>query len=288
MSNVLESIPGAIRDGLIDANGIESFRKKGYWISPKLFDDATIQHIRSEAERLWNGGSDTEGFTPEPHRQAIPKDPHAVRQMLNAWWISDTILQVATSPAIGKIAAALLETPEVRLWHDQLVWKPGQGEQGNSKSGNVGWHQDFAYWQCSTSTNMCTAWIALQDTDESNGCMFSIAGSHKWGLIREADTFYEQDMDKLKGKFASMGHAWNEEPCVMKAGEVSFHHSLCFHGSGVNKSQTPRLSVIAHLMSDEVRYAGPIQHHTCINLYPRPKKGERFKAEYNPVLWLEE
>ena len=44
MPNVLESVPTAVRDGLIDAKGIESFQEKGYWISPKLFDDATAYY----------------------------------------------------------------------------------------------------------------------------------------------------------------------------------------------------------------------------------------------------
>ena len=39
-----------------------------------------------------------------------------VRKINNAWWINHTLRSVATSPAIGKVAARLLNTPEVRMF----------------------------------------------------------------------------------------------------------------------------------------------------------------------------
>ena len=53
------------------------------------------------------------------------------------------------SPVLGEMAARLMGTSEVRLWHDQAIWKPGQADRGANASldGNVGWHQDYAHWQ---------------------------------------------------------------------------------------------------------------------------------------------
>ena len=64
--------------------------------------------------------------------------------------------------------------------------------------GNIGWHQDYAHWQVSSSTNMATMWIALQDTNLENGGMRTIVGSHKWGLQKNADTFHEKDLKWYK------------------------------------------------------------------------------------------
>lgn len=287
MRTTLSQTAAALREGLITEQDLASYHEKGYWISPKLFDDESIETMRLEFDRIWSGANDGDGFLSKPEQQKIPADPTAIRKIDACWWINDRVLKMATDPAIGKIAAVLMDTQEVRLWHDQIVVKPGQGPHGNSKSGNIGWHQDYSYWKCSSATQMCTAWIALQDTDEQNGGMYSVVGSHRWGLIDQDEAFYKTDMDALRKQFTPPGEKWIEEPCILKKGQVSFHHSLCFHGSGPNMTQDPRLSVIAHLLPAEARYLGPIQKHTEIIFYPRPKKGEKFRDEFHPLVWRE-
>ncbi len=278
----------AFREGLMTAGDLASYQEKGYWISPVLFDDAEIELMRKEFDRIWSGANDGDGFLSKPEQQQIPADPTAIRKIDAAWWINDRVLKMVTHPALGKIGAVLMDTQEVRLWHDQIVVKPGQGSAGASSAGNIGWHQDYAYWKCSSATQMCTAWIALQDTNVSNGGMSSVVGSHRWGLIDQDEAFYNTQMDALRAQFTPPGKVWIEEPCILKKGQVSFHHSLCFHGSGPNLTNEPRLSVIAHLLPAEARYLGPIQKHSEINFYPRPKKGEKFRDEFHPLIWREQ
>jgi ectoine hydroxylase-related dioxygenase (phytanoyl-CoA dioxygenase family) len=277
----------AVKEGLITDEDLATFHRKGYLISKKLFNDEEIARMRKEHERIWNGERDGDGFASKPEQHGMPKNPLELRKHDSPWWINDYVLHFSANPNIGKIAAALMNTKEVRLWHDQVIWKPGQGPNGKSEAGNIGWHQDFGYWNCCSTTNMVTAWIALQDTDIHNGGMFSIVGSHKWGLYNDEEAHAILDMDKMRRKYTGLGFEWIEEPCILKAGQISFHHSLCFHGSGPNLSNDPRLCVIAHLMPEEARYAGPTQHHTSVTFYPRPKKGEKFRDEFHPLLWRE-
>ena len=83
---------------------------------------------------------------------------------------------------------------------------------------------------------MCTAWTDLQDTDLQNGGMRSIVGSHKWGLLEDSNTFGHKDLDGLQARFANqkISGDWIDEPCIMQAGQVSFHHALTLHDSGPN------------------------------------------------------
>jgi len=68
--------------------------------------------------------------------------PCANRKVNNSWWVNDAVKKVVLSPAIGEAAAKLLRTNEIRLWHDQVIAKPGLGPDGhNEKAGNIGWHQ---------------------------------------------------------------------------------------------------------------------------------------------------
>jgi len=270
----------------------EYFDKNGYWIAPKMINDEDIQRLRKEYERLYSGEVDT-GATPyeyEYYKKALKlhsENTPRVMKVNNAWWINLTIREVACSHAIGSIAAQLLNTDEIRLWHDQAIWKPGVGSDNveAAKEGNIGWHQDYGFWQISNSPQMITAWVALQDTDLSNGAMRTITGSHKWGLIPDSATFFEKDMDKLTDRFSAYGE-WRDEPCVMKAGQVAFHHSLTIHGSGPNTTSIPRLGVAVHMMSKNCGYQpGKGWHHNLRDIGPNVKEGDLFIGPAFPVLF---
>lgn len=265
-------------------NDLDFYRREGYWISPKLLSDEQIERLRNAHDRLWardfdGGGAPMHGgWRPGP-------DPLKIRKTDNGWWANDEVKELVTSPELGRIAAFLMESDGTRLWHDQVILKPGAAGQ-ETKLGNVGWHQDYGYWQCSSTTNMVTAWIALQDTDLSNGGMMTIEGSHKWGLIPDSNSFFEQDMEALKDKYAQQGREWREVPTIIPAGCASFHHALSFHGSGPNNSDQDRLCVIAHLMPDGTSYRPGIQYHNNVPLLgPRPYAGQPFDGPYFPLLW---
>jgi ectoine hydroxylase-related dioxygenase (phytanoyl-CoA dioxygenase family) len=260
--------------------------ERGYWVSPKLFDDEQIARLRAAHDRLWAKDYDRD----IPSQYGLPSpdlNTPVVRQHLNAFWVNDEIRAAVTAPVIGKLAARLMGVDNVRLWHDQAIYKPGTAGQPTTNMGNIGWHQDYGYWQASSTTNMCTAWVALQDTDLSNGGMRTIVGSHRWGLIPESDSFGIKDLEVLSAKFARDGsHPWLDEPCLLKAGQASFHHSLCFHGSGPNPSAEPRLSVISHMMpGDTVYRAGRQWHPNLVFLGPSAYDGQPFTGDYWPQLW---
>jgi ectoine hydroxylase-related dioxygenase (phytanoyl-CoA dioxygenase family) len=273
-------------DEIVTDAVVEEYWERGYWVSPKLFDDAQIERLRQAHERFWSKDYDHEN----PSQYGIvkiDKDSPKVRQQCNVFWLNDEIRAAVTSPIIGAIGARLMKVDSVRLWHDQLIYKPGIGADGETNDGNVGWHQDYGYWKASNTTNMCTAWVALQDTDLSNGGMRTIVSSHKWGLVEDSDTFFDQDLEALAQKYAAEGKGqWLDEPCVLKAGEASFHHALTFHGSGPNKTDAPRLSVVAHMMPGNTAYsAAPQWHPNVVFLGPNAKNGDPFVGDYWPLMW---
>ncbi|MFC0330902.1 phytanoyl-CoA dioxygenase family protein [Paenibacillus sepulcri] len=272
-------------NGQIQLTGEELafYQENGYWISGRIFNDEQLERLQRAHDRIWDGDYDGDGF---PLSDWHPNgNPLQLRKMDNAWWINDEVREAVTSPLLGQIAAQLMGTGEARLWYDQVIHKPGTGQQAAEKSGNVGWHQDYAYWQCTDTANLVTAWVALQDTKVQNGCMLVVPGSHKWGLIPASDSFFDQDLDSLKERFAKEGRVWNEVPMILKAGEVSFHHAYTLHASGPNLSDQPRLSVVAHLMPGNTVYRNKGQNVDNIRLLgPRPKEGQPFDNAYFPKL----
>lgn len=68
---------------------------------------------------------------------------------------------------------------------------------------------------------MITAWIALQDTDLSNGTLMTITSSHHWGLVPGSASFFDKDMGKLEERFKQYAtEGWDCVPSIMKAGTL--------------------------------------------------------------------
>ncbi|MEM7536196.1 MAG: phytanoyl-CoA dioxygenase family protein [Chloroflexota bacterium] len=275
-------------DELITNAVIDEYWERGYWISPKLFDDDQIARLRQAHERLWAEELDAPIPSQYGVRKVEPGSP-TVRQQCNAFWVNNEIRQVTTSPLLGAIGARFMHVDTVRLWHDQAVYKPGVGPDGGVEmSGNIGWHQDYGHWQSSSTSNMCTAWVALQDTDLTNGGMRTIIGSHKWGLLEDSATFGHKDLDGLYERFANqeISGEWIDEPCILKAGQVSFHQALTLHGSGPNLTWAPRMCVISHMMPGDTTYRPCEQYHpNLVFLGPNAYEGQPFAGPYWPQMW---
>lgn len=223
------------------------FAENGYWIAPRLFDEATVAAAQEHARRVIEGSYDRgEG----PYIVYPVADPErGLRKIDDAWWADSVIASIVTSPVIGRIAAELLGVEEVYLWHDQLLWKPGTSEA----FGNVGWHQDKGYWSSASGEEMITAWVALDDITEDMGPMRFVSGSNHWDLLPQG-SFFDGNLEAQRERIESSGSgSWNEAAALMSAGQASFHHCKTFHGSGPNTTGRSRRSLAIHLMSGETR-----------------------------------
>ena len=271
----------------LTSGDVEQYWEKGYWISPKLIDDDRIERLRHATDRLFAGERDGYGAYFEG-KLNLPENPSALRRVVNAWWVNDDVRDMVLDAGLGRICAGLMKVDGVRLWSDQVIIKPGStGDSSTPAAANVGWHQDFAYWRIPSTTNMITAWIALQDTDLNNGGMRTLVGSHRWGHITDSDAFFDQDLEAQRERFSSKVNApWIDEPCVLKAGQVSFHHALCFHGSGENKTDQPRLSIVGHYMPDGTTFQPCEKVTTQLRLLgPRPTPGQPIAGNSFPIVY---
>jgi ectoine hydroxylase-related dioxygenase (phytanoyl-CoA dioxygenase family) len=250
-------------------------------------DDEGVVRLRQEVERLFAGEFDGHGslFNGPLH---LPGDPTALRRVINGWWVNDAIRTTVLDPGIGRIASVLMGADGVRLWADQVLVKPGAGSTRASASSNIGWHQDAAYWHINSHRQqMVTAWIALQKTDLANGGMRTLVGSHRWGLVEDSDRFYDADLDGQRREFEKRGFGpWIDEPCVLQPGQVSFHHSLCFHGSGANTTDASRVSIVGHYMPDGAVFTPSGRFQVFLPLMgPNPRAGTPLKDPCFPLVY---
>lgn len=264
---------------------VRFWEANGYWKSKKVLSDEFLDRLRNAMYRIWSAEFET-GREPWGGPWRLGDNPAAIRKMDQAHWTNNTIRELATNATIGAMAAKLARTTEVRLWHDQLLYKPGQGPNAKG-GGNVGWHQDFHYWQCTTQ-DLLTAWVAFDDVTVENGCMSVVPGSHRWGVFE--GNFFEQDLAKLQGQIEQVsGRPFNAVPVTLKAGEVSFHHCLTIHGSGPNYTLKPRRSLVMHLMPANAHYVAgsSCDNHMNAILMQRQggRNGDLFKGDLWPTLY---
>jgi ectoine hydroxylase-related dioxygenase (phytanoyl-CoA dioxygenase family) len=235
------------------------YAEDGYWLAPALFDATEVERFRAATARVIAG----EYRGDRPPTLCLPAQPsdHDLRKIDNAWWADPDLAALATDPRLGAIAAALLDAASVRLWQDQLLYKP----PGGPAETTIGWHQDWASWDTVAShAAYVTAWVAFDDVDDENGAMQMIPTSHTWGLVPNGSNFFATDRE---AQLDALGDRDVPTPVsmVMRAGQVSFHHPLTFHGSGPNTSSRLRRSLAVHFVDGSVtavsREGGIWQHY---------------------------
>ena len=115
----------------------------------------------------------------------------------------------------------------------------------------VSFHQDAKYIGLEPH-NWVTAWIAITDSNEKNGCMRMWPGSHKSNL-RYHNQKFDQNNLLTRGQTVEDVPIENTVPIILNAGQMSLHHPTIVHGSGINKSKDRRIGfVIQSYIGDNV------------------------------------
>jgi ectoine hydroxylase-related dioxygenase (phytanoyl-CoA dioxygenase family) len=222
------------------------YRDHGYWISPVILPAEVLDAAGRGMDRYYAGDYDADPAGVGGYR---PEDGHGLRKHDYASLRVRELADLVAYPLIGATAAVLSGSAGVRLWHDQLLYKPVDGP---GVPGNVGWHTDRQYWLSCESEEMLTAWVGLHDVDEAGGSVSFMDGSHRWDVT--GLDFFVQDLDRLRDRLTAAGHPIRPHPSRIRRGQVSFHHCRTVHGSGPNRADRPRRSLAIHLQPAENRW----------------------------------
>ena len=244
------SLTAAERALLPSAADLAFYREHGWWISPRIVSASDLAIAQESAECYYHGERDLPwpgqvepdcGWKPE-NGPGLRKNDYATLEMRG-------LGALMRKPLLGATAALLAEVDSVRLWHDQLLYKPGDPE--SARHDHVGWHTDRGYWKVCSSDRMLTAWIPFHDCPEEMGTITMIDGSHRWADHSMRLNFFDHDLDKLEREFDSGGLPVVKVPMVLAQGQVSFHSCLTIHGSSRNRSAHPRRSLAVHFQDGD-------------------------------------
>ena len=158
------------------------------------------------------------------------------------------------SPKLDAIVhnSKLLDAVESIIGKNILVCGTTLFIKNPNQQGFVSYHQDAKYIGLEPH-NWVTAWVAITDSNENNGCMRMWSGSHKDNLKEHDQKFNEGNL-LTRGQTVKNIPKDNTTPLVLKAGQMSLHHPMVVHGSDLNKSNDRRIGfVIQSCISTNVK-----------------------------------
>ncbi len=149
-----------------------------------------------------------------------------------------TAVAMAYELAINKTLLDSVEDllgPNILLYNATFIIKEPRSDA------HVSWHQDLTYWGFNDDKQV-SAWIALSDATNENGCMHMVPGSHNSGQLPHSVTKDSNNVLYLGQKVEGISD--DQSRCVpLRAGEASLHHGWTLHTSYPNKSNERRIGL---------------------------------------------
>ncbi len=179
-----------------------------------------------EAEAL-----DEAGSVSAPRDRCFNKIGHALHDL-------DPRFQALARSEVVKDAFAVGGLEHPRLVQSMVIFKPA------GIGGEVRWHQDASYL-LTEPQRVVGLWIALEDADQTNGCLWMAPGSHR-SPLRER---YEVDWDSRSGALHDLDSTpWPDAavPLEVRAGSMVVFHDHIPHRSEANRSARSRVAVTLH------------------------------------------
>ena len=203
----------------LSPNQLKQYEDEGFVSPLDVFSKEKSKEIRDEIELIEKQ---------MPHE--LEKDGR-----YNAHLISPLLDWVTHHPSI-------LNTVESLIGKNILVCGTTLFIKNPNIKGFVSYHQDAKYIGLEPH-NWVTAWIAITDSNENNGCMRMWSGSHKENL-KDHDQMFNEGNLLTRGQTVNDVPKSETTPLILKAGQMSLHHPKVVHGSDLNKSNDRRIGFV--------------------------------------------
>ena len=203
----------------LSSNQLKQYMDEGFVSPINIFSKEKAKEIRNEIELI---------------EKDMPKELEKSGRY-NAHLISPLLDEVTHNPKI-------LDAVESLIGKNILVCGTTLFIKNPFVKGFVSYHQDAKYIGLEPY-NWVTAWVAITESNEENGCMRMWSGSHK-------DNLKDHDQMFNEGNLLTRGQTINNVPkekvksLVLKAGQMSLHHPKVVHGSELNKSNDRRIGFV--------------------------------------------
>jgi hypothetical protein len=214
---------------MLTEDQVEKFRREGYVSPVRVMSEAAAGAVREKLEAFERG-------TGGPLRGELRHKSHLLFTFL-----SDVVHEEKILDAIEDLYGA-----------DLLCWTTNFFIKEANTPAYVSWHQDSTYWGLS-SPDVVTAWVALTESNQANGAMEVIPGTHLLDQVPHKDTFNDNNLLSRGQEVAVEVDASKAVRLDMRPGEMSLHHVRLVHGSPPNPSNGRRIGFAIRYIPTSVR-----------------------------------
>jgi len=203
----------------LSSNQLKQYKDKGFVSPINIFSKDKMKEIRNEIELIEN---------------TIPGELEKSGRY-NAHLISPLLDEVTHNSKI-------LDAVQSLIGENILVCGTTLFIKNPNEQGFVSYHQDAKYIGLEPH-NWVTAWVAITDSNEHNGCMRMWSGSHQ-DILKQHDQKFNEGNLLTRGQTVSNVPKNETEPLILKAGQMSLHHPKVVHGSDLNHSNDRRIGFV--------------------------------------------
>ncbi len=208
---------------MVTQEQLQQYTEKGFILFENLFTAEEIDGVRDAIDEL---DEESERRLHEAGQSFI-SIPSQINFNSNLNFMKPELQQFIADQRFVDISTAILG-PDIRLYWDQSVYKRPEASR------DFPWHQDNGYAPIEPM-HYLTCWLALEDATIENGCIWIQEGTHHRGLVEHVKT----DI----GYLCYYGDVQGT-PVELKKGSMVAFHSLLFHRSTPNRSQTTRKAYV--------------------------------------------
>ena len=203
----------------LSSNQLKQYDNEGFVSPINIFSKDKAKEIRNEIELIEN---------------KIPGELEKSGRY-NAHLISPLLDEVTHNSKI-------LDAVQSLIGENILVCGTTLFIKNPNEKGFVSYHQDAKYIGLEPH-NWVTAWVAITDSNEKNGCMRMWSGSHKDNLKEHDQKFNEGNL-LTRGQTVKNVPKEKTTPLILEAGQMSLHHPTVVHGSDLNESNDRRIGFV--------------------------------------------
>ena len=197
----------------------EFYEENGYLLVRGVFDAGEVEEMRDAIARILESVEGT--AADRNHRWSGVDETLQLKGFHDLQYHDAVFTRMVAHPGLVAVLTDLIG-PNVQLHHSKMLVKPP--EQGAP----FPMHQDQPYFPHERHS-LVAASVHLDDTDEENGCLHVIPGSHRLGPLEATGDAHIVDYPLESGV-----------PCPAGVGDVLFFNYLTVHGSGINRSSRTR------------------------------------------------
>ncbi len=255
---------------VLGADAVAAYARDGFAHLSQVLSPATLAGFDDEFTRLVY--AEIANLVPLAQRDTYGK---AFLQVGNLWLKSERARRFVFGHRLARIAAELMGTRGVRMYHDQALYKEVQG-------GFTPWHCDQQYWPLASDRSI-TAWIPLQEVPIEMGPLAFAAGSQHYTGGRNLPISDESEatLERALGDYPYV-----EQPFAL--GDVSFHAGWTYHRARGNATGRCRKVMTIIFMDIDMRLAqpgNPSQENDRRACAPGIEVGAIIDSPINPPMW---